>query len=134
MADTHKATGTLTFAHPKKKTDTHLPMRLLIPLLLLLNLHALGQQTVWMMSYNLLNFPTGNLAGREDTLRTIIDHVRPDVFLIQELKNDSGQQLIVDRSFENLPGKYAAATFLPQQSGSDSFKLQHFLRSKMFLL
>lgn len=102
-------------------------MRLLIPLLLLLNLHALGQQTVRMMSYNLLNFPTGNLAGREDTLRTIIDHVRPDLFLIQELKNDSGLQLIVDRSFENLPGNYAAATFLPQQSGSGDFKLQQSL-------
>lgn len=95
--------------------------------MLLVGLTALGQQTARIMSYNLLNFLTGNLAGREDTLRTIIDHVRPDLFLIQELKNDIGLQLIVQRSFDGLPGNYEAATFLPQQSGSGGFKLQQSL-------
>jgi len=100
-------------------------MRILIPFLLLLaGITATAQQPVTVMSYNLLNFPTGNLAGREDTLRTIIDHVRPDIFLIQELKTDSGLQLIVDSSFAGLPGTYAATTFVPQQSNTGGFRLQ----------
>jgi len=93
-------------------------------LLLLAGLSASAQQPVTVMCYNLLNFPTGNLAGREDTLRSIIDHVRPDIFLIQELKTDSGLQLIVDRSFAGLPGTYAATTFVPQQSNTGGFRLQ----------
>jgi len=102
------------------------PMRPILTLLLLLFFGriAFGQQTVRMMSYNLLNFPTGNLAGREDTLRTIIDHVRPHIFLIQELKTDSGLQLIAQHSFAGLPGSYAATTFVPQQSNTGGFRLQ----------
>ncbi len=93
-------------------------------LLLLVGLSTTAQQPVTVMCYNLLNFPTGNLAGREDTLRSIIDHVRPDIFLIQELKTESGLQLIVDPSFAGLPGTYAATTFVPQQSNTGGFRLQ----------
>ena len=80
------------------------------------------------MSYNVLNFPTGNIAGREDTLRQIINQVEPDLFLIQELKNDSGLQLILNESFADLSGTYEATTFVPQQSNpSSNFKLQQAL-------
>lgn len=72
------------------------------------------------MSYNILNFPEGNIAGREDTLQTIINDIQPDIFLIQELQSDSGLQLIVNRSFSGLPSNYAAGSFLPQQSNSSS--------------
>jgi endonuclease/exonuclease/phosphatase family metal-dependent hydrolase len=98
-------------------------MRILL-FLLFTCLSATAQQAVTVMSYNLLNFPTGNIAGREDTLGTIIDHVRPDIFLIQELKTDSGLQLIVERSFAGLSGSYAATTFVPQQSNTGGFRLQ----------
>lgn len=77
------------------------------------------------MSYNVLNFPTGNIEGREDTLKRIIDHIEPDLFLIQELKSDSGLQLILNESFAGLAANYAATTYLPQQSNpSSNFKLQ----------
>ena len=86
---------------------------------------VLAQEQVTVMSYNVLNFPTGNIAGREDTLRHIINHVQPDLFLMQELKNDSGLQLILNQSFADLEGNYAASTFVPQQSNSSSnYKLQ----------
>lgn len=72
------------------------------------------------MSYNILNYPTGNIAGREDTLKGLIDYVEPDIFLIQELKNDSGLQLIVNESFANQTGSFVSSTFVPQQSNSGS--------------
>ncbi len=84
-----------------------------------------AQQQATVMSYNVLNFPTGNIAGREDTLRKLINYVAPDLFLIQELKSDSGLQLILNESFADLNSTYEASTFLPQQSNpSSNFKLQ----------
>ncbi len=96
-----------------------------ILLSLFLYVSSYAQQQATVMSYNLLNFPTGNLPGREDTLRHIINHVAPDLFLIQELKTDSGLQLILNESFADLPANYAASTFVPQQSNAaGGFKLQ----------
>jgi endonuclease/exonuclease/phosphatase family metal-dependent hydrolase len=84
-----------------------------------------AQEQATVMSYNVLNFPTGNIAGREDTLRQLINYIEPDLFLMQELKNDSGLQLILNESFSDLPANYAASTFLTQQSNPTSgFKLQ----------
>jgi endonuclease/exonuclease/phosphatase family metal-dependent hydrolase len=84
-----------------------------------------AQQQATVMSYNVLNFPTGNIAGREDTLRKLINYVAPDLFLIQELKSDSGLQLILNESFADLNSTYEASTFVPQQSNpSSNFKLQ----------
>lgn len=97
----------------------------LIFLLSLANLTIQAQQQATVMSYNVLNFPTGNIAGREDTLRQLINYIEPDIFLIQELKNDSGLQLILNESFSDLSANYAATTFLPQQSNPASgWKLQ----------
>lgn len=94
-------------------------------LVLLVSSCLQAQEQVTVMSYNVLNFPTGNIEGREDTLRHIINHVEPDLFLIQELKNDSGLQLILNESFADLSGNYEATTFVPQQSNpSNGFKLQ----------
>lgn len=89
-------------------------------LFILLGFGALAQETVRVMSYNMLNYPTGNIAGREDTLKGLIDFVEPDILLLQELKNDSGLQLILNESFSNQPGSFAASTFVPQQSNPSS--------------
>lgn len=97
-------------------------------LLLLLLLRTPGwaqQDTATIMCYNVLNFPTFNLAGREDTLRNIIQYIRPDILLLQELKTDSGLQLIVEESFADLGANYASTTFVPQQSNAvGGFRLQ----------
>ena len=94
-------------------------------LLVLMSLGLFAQEQAIIMSYNVLNFPTGNLAGREDTLKQLIDLVQPDLFLVQELKSDSGLQLILNESFSGLSATYAATTYVPQQSNpSSNWKLQ----------
>ena len=60
------------------------------------------------------------MIGREDTLRSIIEEIQPDVFLMQELQSDSGLQLILNQSFAGLNGNYEASTFVPQQSNPSS--------------
>lgn len=92
---------------------------------LLMSKLLFSQEQVTVMSYNVLNFPTGNIAGREDTLRQIINYVEPDIFLVQELKNDSGLQLILNESFADQSANFAATTYVSQQSNpSSDFKLQ----------
>ena len=101
-------------------------MRTILSFFLILTvLPTIAQQQATVMCYNVLNFPTGNIAGREDTLKQLINYVEPDIFLIQELKNDSGLQLILNQSFSDLPANYSASEFVPQQSNPNSgWKLQ----------
>jgi endonuclease/exonuclease/phosphatase family metal-dependent hydrolase len=86
-------------------------------------IHA--QTPIKVMCYNILNFPEGSMPDRQDTLKKIIDYVAPDLFLIQELRNANGLDLVYNESFAGLPGTYAASTFVPNQSNQGgSFNLQ----------
>lgn len=87
-------------------------------LFLLVNCSLFGQQQITVMSYNVLNFPEGSMPSREDTLKKIINYVEPDLFLMQELKSETGLQLILNESFADLTGNYAASTFVVQQSNA----------------
>ena len=46
-----------------------------------------AQDTLKVMYYNLLNFPSTS-QERADTLKKIVQHVLPDMFLVNELDND----------------------------------------------
>lgn len=102
------------------------------PILLLVLSLSLGltattsaQTPIKVMCYNILNFPEGSMPDRQDTLKKIIDYVAPDLFLIQELRNANGLDLVFNESFSGLPGSYAASTFVPNQSNQGgSFNLQ----------
>lgn len=67
------------------------------------------------MTYNTLNFPFGVMPSRQDTLQKIVDYVRPDLVMFQELRTAAGLELLLD-AFVNLPDPYAASTFVPNQS------------------
>lgn len=68
------------------------------------------------MSYNLLNFPTGNFQGRVDTLQNIIDYYRPHLLMVQELQNEDGLNQITDMMNELEYGNFASGNFVQQQS------------------
>ncbi|MBW8049982.1 MAG: T9SS type B sorting domain-containing protein [Cytophagales bacterium] len=97
-----------------------------ITFFLLLSLFGLsyGQDTLTVMFYNLLNFPDGRddctpnmvIAGRYDTLRKIVQYVKPDLFLICELQNEKGADSILNRSLNQF-GNYQRANFVTNQSG-----------------
>lgn len=77
---------------------------------------AIAQSNFRVMSYNLLNFPQGQMPSRIDTLEIILDAYRPDLFMIQELKSEAGLNQIED-VLDNLGyANFAAAEFIPQQS------------------
>lgn len=87
-----------------------------------------GSGQIRVMSYNLLNFPTGNYQGRVDTLRNIIDYYQPHLFMIQELKTAQGLADVTSMMNELEYGEFSSSTFIPQQSNQGtSFPLQQAL-------
>lgn len=56
-----------------------------------------SQDSLRVMYYNLLNFPSGT-PERADSLRKIINYSKPDVFLVNELETEVGADLILNSS------------------------------------
>lgn len=79
---------------------------------------ANAQAHVRLMSYNLLNFPTGNITTRIDTLKKIVDYYQPHLFMIQELENEAGLDSITAMMNTLGYGNFDHGTFVPQQSNS----------------
>jgi endonuclease/exonuclease/phosphatase family metal-dependent hydrolase len=87
--------------------------------LLLVPLIAQGQDTLKVMTYNLLNYQSG-VNARDQYYRTVIRHVRPDLLVVQEISASSGstQQATVDSFYSRVvnvvfPGQFSKGTFVP---------------------
>jgi endonuclease/exonuclease/phosphatase family metal-dependent hydrolase len=83
---------------------------------------SFSQLNIDVMCYNVLNFPNGS--NREDTLKKVLSYYTPDILMLQELKSGGGMNQIVNVMNELSDDFYAAGTWVPQQSGSTSYKLQ----------
>lgn len=86
-----------------------------------------AQERLSVLSYNLLNYPNPDYIDfRADTLKKIIDHYKPDLFLMQELKHPSGIDSILQVCFNTgEDDHYQAGAWLWQVSAPwSSWKLQ----------
>jgi hypothetical protein len=92
----------------------------LLLLILSLGLTSWSSAQIRLMGYNMLNFPTGNLQGRVDTLQNIVSFTRPHLLMIQELKTAEGLAEVTDMMDDIGYGNFASSTFLPQQSAPGS--------------
>lgn len=92
-------------------------LRSLTPLLLLFVQVAYAQDTLRVMSYNLLNFPDPNPAGKADTLADILAWHPVDLLIAEEVHNAVGAQMVLDESLNaNGVDRFSMAPFVPQQS------------------
>lgn len=73
--------------------------------------YSYAQDTLTVMAYNILNYPGSN-ATKADTLKPIIKHVQPDIFMITELSSASGVTSIINDAL-NVDGVtyYQSATY-----------------------
>ncbi len=89
-----------------------------------------NDDTLRVMSYNLLNFPDGRddcganntvIPNRWDSLANINTYLNPDILLVCELQTSAGADSILSRSL-NINGetKYMAANFVPNQSSTNT--------------
>lgn len=78
-------------------------------------------ETLSIVSYNLLNFPDGRndcsgnivVENRADTLKKIVDFLQPDILGVCEIQNVSGVNQILNQSFNIHPeNNYLAAPFI----------------------
>jgi len=83
-----------------------------------------AQSDIKIMSYNLLNYPLGEMVNRIDTLSKILDFYQPDLLLVQELKSEQGLEDIA-QELNALFGDYQAGTYVPQISNpANDWRLQ----------
>lgn len=68
----------------------------------------------------MLNFPTGNLPGRVDTLKKIVNYYRPHLLMIQELKTAEGLADVSSMMNTLNYGDFNHSEFVPQQSDAGS--------------
>lgn len=92
---------------------------------------AYGQETVSIMYYNLLKFPSTN-SSRISYLKTIVQYVQPDIFVVNELTSSSGSNSILNNAL-NQDGinYYNAATYV---SGPDDNNMLYYNSNKFGLI
>ncbi|MFK5889521.1 MAG: T9SS type A sorting domain-containing protein [Flavobacteriaceae bacterium] len=85
---------------------------------LLFSLALFSQTQLKVMSYNLLDFPEQLPNPRENYLKNIIDDIQPDIFMVCELENETGADLILNTSLTTTDNRYARAAFVGNQSST----------------
>lgn len=101
-----------------------------ITLSLFLCVSAYSQDTLTVMAYNVLNYPSSN-PTKAVTLKPIIKHVQPDIFMINELESSVGATTILTDAL-NVDGvtNYQRCTFFP---GPDTNNMLYYNSDKLVL-
>lgn len=97
---------------------------------LLLFSGAFAQETISIMYYNLLKFPNVNSA-RISYLEEIVQHIQPDIFVVNELTSGSGANTILNSAMNTGPITYAAATYV---NGPDDENMLYYNTAKLGLV
>jgi hypothetical protein len=89
-----------------------------------------SQDTLTILSYNILNYPISN-STKADTLKPIIQYIQPDIFMITELTSSSGATTILNDAL-NVDGvtSYQKATYF---NGPDTDNMLYYNSDKLVL-
>jgi exonuclease III len=93
-----------------------------------------SQNTARVMFYNLLEFPEAPPANRELILREILHDIEPDIFMVAELQNEAGAELILNQSLNDLDSNYASAPFALNTSGNAGIQQLLYYNTEKFSL
>ncbi len=77
-----------------------------------------SQETINAMAYNLFYYPSAPPANRDLILRDILDQYQPDLFMVCELENETGANMILNTSLSNQSATFDKAIFYPDSSSS----------------
>lgn len=94
-----------------------------------------AQETIKTMFYNLLEFPEASPGGRGTILKNILDTYEPDIFMICEVQNQDGADIVLNESLNSEGLEYDAAQFIANGSGpAELQQLIYWKRDKFTLL
>lgn len=107
-----------------------LAQKTLLVLFIFIGTFSKGQDTLTVLSYNILNYPLSN-STKADTLKPIIQHVQPDIFMITELTSGAGATTILNDAL-NVDGVtfYQAAAYI---NGTDTDNMLYYNSDKLVL-
>lgn len=103
---------------------------ILIIFLVFFSVKAKSQDTLTVLSYNILNYPISN-STKADTLKPIIKYIQPDIFMITELTSSSGATTILNDAL-NVDGitYYQKANYV---NGPDTDNMMYYNSDKLVL-
>ncbi len=105
--------------------------KIIVLLILIVSTSSFAQDQVNIMYYNLLNYP-GSTPLRHDTLRKIVQYVKPDLFLVNELQSNHGANLILANSLNQFGiNYYQKAAFI---NGPDTDNMLFYNSTKFGLI
>ncbi len=99
-------------------------------LVVLISIQVQAQDTLRIMAYNCMNYSsTGTYASRYVYLREVINYVKPDILVAQEIFDAAGAQLLLDSGLNAAFGpNYSRATFV---DGPDSDNVLFYNNAKV---
>jgi endonuclease/exonuclease/phosphatase family metal-dependent hydrolase len=83
----------------------------IITALVISNLYSLNGETFRIATYNVLNFPDAMGIQRTNYLRTVIEYIKPDVLVVQEMQSQDGVDLFLDSVMNYQADTYRSTTF-----------------------
>lgn len=93
-----------------------------------------AQEIINTMFYNLLEFPEAQSNNRAELLKNILTEYQPDIFMVCELQNEVGADLVLNTSLNSENTSYSRAEFVHNQSsGSDLQQLIYYKTNKFSL-
>lgn len=106
----------------------------LVFLLLLTSSVVFGQDTVRIMSYNILNYPTASsVSAKNGYLTSIVNHVQPDILGVVELNTDSTYADIILNDVLNIGGGTYSRAYYSSTIGSNLCNMLFFDNTKFGL-
>ncbi len=70
-------------------------------------------QAIRVMTYNILNWPSYDIAGRYDDHQVLMDELDADIIIVQEIESQTGVNHYLDYCLNaTVPGEYGAALFV----------------------
>lgn len=101
---------------------------------LLVSIVLWSQGTARIMFYNLLDFPEAPPANRVLILKDILGVVQPDVFMVAELQDSAGADLILESALNISSEVYASAPFVVNTSGGGNIQQLLYFNTDKFSL
>lgn len=121
-------------AYPSKSGAILRRIALAICILLSVVSESAAQDTVRVMFYNVLNFPSGGAVNRQDTMERIFQYAQPDILLVCELESASGANDILSALQNSVAPDFQRATYVENQSSSNNLQNMLYYRSSKLSL
>ena len=101
----------------------------------LLVFQGFGQTRIKAMMYNLLNYSNGTVSqNKTPFLRTVLDEINPDLFMVCELINETGSDYMFNNAILPHNADFEKASFEFNQSGSANLQQMVYYNSKKMTL